>query len=273
VARARTSPDARRIGDVSARGRTANPLVGNIVPLSVSAIEHWARCKRFYRNKHLLRLPETSTPRDHGLGRGLLVHEALYAVHIRGGCGDASIVDSVVAELAPGAEPEQQLRWWIEQHARHCNPEADWQSHEHELARFHRLPPPMWMLTGKIDALWLRGGVLEARDYKTGRRFCERVADDPAARAQAWLLAPLAAQLDATIRVVYEHPALDRDDWPEPYEPEGEDITAAEGELGAVAAAIAGEVDFRGVGDPPVCKGCGYGGICPDARLQDEDAG
>ena len=51
-------------------------------------------------------------------------------------------------------------------------------------ARFHRLPPPMFMATARIDAIWIHDGLLDARDYKTGSSWHERVADVPRRRCR-----------------------------------------------------------------------------------------
>lgn len=244
--------------------RSPNPFVGDIIGLSISAIENWQRCHRLYRSKHLVRLPEPDRPRDSGIGLGLLVHCALHDIHTSGSCRDDDLVDGVLETLSPGHG--HALRPYVDCHRQRCPESSEWQSHEHELARFHRLPPPMWMLTGKIDALWLRGGRLEARDYKTGRVQSDRVADDFAARTQAWLLAPLASRLGADIRITYEHLAARPDEWPEPYDPEDDDIAAARDDVARVAAEIASEITFEGIGESVACQGCGYESICPDAH-------
>lgn len=248
-------------------GRSPNPFVGDIVGMSISGIEHWRRCRRLYRSKHLLRLPEPESPRDSGIGLGLLVHGALHDIHTNGTCRDDDLVDRVLEDLAPGHA--HGLRPYIDCHRQACPETIEWQSHEHEVARFHRLPPPMWMLTGKIDAVWLRGGILDARDYKTGRVYSDRVADDFAARTQGWLLAPLASRFGARVRVTYEHLAASPDEWPEPYEPEDDDIMAAGDELLRVAAEISNEVAFDGIGESWACGACGYASICPDANAME----
>lgn len=246
--------------------RSPNPFVGDIIGLSISAIESWRRCHRLYRSKHLLRLPERDRPRDSGIGLGLLVHCALHDIHTSGSCRDDNLVEGVLETLSPGHG--HALRPYVDCHRQRCPDSPDWQSHEHELARFHRLPPPMWMLTGKIDALWLRGGVLSARDYKTGSVYSDRVGDDFAARTQAWLLAPLASRLGARLRITYEHLAARPDEWPQPYEPEDDDIAAAGEAVVHVATEIANEVAFDGIGESWACGGCGYASICPDAHAR-----
>ena len=73
------------------------------------------------------------------------------------------------------------------------------------VARFHQRPPPSFMATGRLDAVWQHNGLLEVRDYKTGSVVTERVADDPRARLQAWLAAPIAERLGLKLRIRYEH--------------------------------------------------------------------
>src|SRR4029453_226549 len=114
---------------------------------------------------------------------------------------------------------------------------------------FHRVPAPCVLAPGRIDAVWLRDGLLDARDYKTGRFESERVADDPRARLQAWLLAPVAARAAPRLRVSYESLAAETVDDPQPFEPDREELDIIEEDLRTVAAAIRQEQDFSGVGD------------------------
>jgi hypothetical protein len=107
--------------------------------------------------------------------------------------------------------------------------------------------------------------MLDARDYKTGRFQSERVADDPRARLQAWLLAPVAARRGLRLRVSYECLAAETVDDPQPFEPDREELDTIEEELRAVAEAIWGERDFSGVGDAAVCGTCRYRSICPES--------
>jgi hypothetical protein len=244
----------------------ANPWVGSVVPVTASSLEHWRRCRRLYRSRHLLGLPEPDAGADTGVG--LLVHRLLEEVHRTGSCGDVDSVAGVIEALAPGHAAR--LDEYVARHAARC-PSAGvlpvaWCDHEFEVARFHHLPVPMWMATGKIDAAWAVGDVLEVRDYKTGRVFHDRVGDDLAARVQAWLLAPTAADRGLRIRVTYEHldPAVD--EWPEPFEPEPDDLEAIGAELCGLVAEIVAETDFPGVSFPTICAPCGYRSICPSFR-------
>ena len=257
-------------------GRAANPHVGAVLPLSVTALERWDRCRRQYLLHDLLAVPEPpiamaagsdTSPPDTGFG--LAVHRMLEAVHADGACGDAERTLALAAAVEPAVAP--QLATLAARHAARCpgagpGSPIDWSAHEHGLARFNRRPDPMFMLTGRIDALWAHGGVLAAHDYKTGVPRVDRLGDLLAARVQAWLLAPVAARHGGLrIRIVYEHPDASVHDWPDPYEPEDEDLAAIGDELRAIASAIRDETEFRGSGDPADCRWCAYRTVCRDA--------
>ena len=110
----------------------------------------------------------------------------------------------------------------------------------------------MFMATGRLDAVWQHDGLLEVRDYKTGSVVTERVADDPRARLQAWLAAPIADRLGLQLRIRYEHLAAEIVDDPEPFEPDADDLEAIDEELRVTAAAIqaaAAEHAFPGVAE------------------------
>jgi RecB family exonuclease len=239
----------------------ADDLRPEILTLSPSAVETWHRCRREFRSGQLLGIPGS----DEGPSpdQGLLVHDLLRHLHRQGSCHDAVHVEDVL--VAHGLSTSDAIRGYVSRHARRCPAEADDSRHELERARFHRRPAPMFMGTGRIDAIWLRDGMLDARDYKTGRFQSERVADDPRARLQAWLLAPVAARRGLRLRVSYECLAAETVDDPQPFEPDREELDSIEEELRAVAEAIWGERDFSGVGDAAVCGTCRYRSICPES--------
>jgi hypothetical protein len=132
------------------------------------------------------------------------------------------------------------------------------------------MPLPLYMATARIDALWLHDGILDAHGYKTGRRWNDRVREDRQARLQAWVVAPLATRLGARVRVTFEHLALEVDDDPEPFEPDGDDLAQIEEELRAAAEAMRAETVFVGVRDEQVCARCGYRSICTDSAAPSE---
>jgi len=218
-------------------------LVPTMARLTPSSFERWLRCRRLYLSKDLLGIPASDPGPD--TGEGLRVHALLRHIHERGSCQDAAHVEAAVDAHAAG-DPGR-LLGFVTRHARRCLLDASAIGHEVELARFHRLPGPIFMATGRIDALWAYGGILEARDYKTGMTFVDDVGHDPAARLQAWLIAPIAAERGLQVRVRYEHLAAEVDDDPDPFEPDTHQLAAIEEELRLAADAIRAELAERGV--------------------------
>ena len=257
----------------------ANPHVGAVLPLSVTALERWDRCRRQYLLRDLLGVPTppaaSAAPGEDDATRadpsfGLAVHRLLEAVHREGVCGDATRTDDLARRIEPAVAP--QLATLAARHADRCpGTAADWSAHEYGVARFNRRPDPLFMLTGRIDALWAHGGVLAAHDYKTGVPRVQRLADLQAARVQAWLLAPLAAERGLRIRIVFEHLDTSVHDQPDPYEPEDEDLAAIGDELRTLASAIRDETRFTGSGDPADCGWCAYRPVCRDAPATGAD--
>jgi RecB family exonuclease len=241
-------------------------LLPDIPTLTPSGYEAFTRCARLYYCEALLGLP----PSDPGPSsdQGLLVHDMLYEIHRRGSCADASHVDDVLA--GHGADNDV-VRAMLVRHAQRC-PQASsaGAAHEYELARFHRQPAPMFMAVARIDAIWVHDGVLDARDYKTGRRWHDRVADVPAARLQAYVLAGAAARRGLRLRLRYEYLQPEIDDDPEWWEPGGDDLAAVEEELRAAVARMWAGDAWRGVGEADVCSSCRYRSICRDSAAPGE---
>ncbi len=242
-------------------------LLPDIVPISASSLDAWRRCPREYGNRQVLGLPESDAGTSPDFGN--LVHSMLEQIHRHGECRDAAHVEEVLA--LHGLEPDGAIAGIVARHAARCPSPAEHAKHELEVARFHRRPPPMFMATGRLDAVWQHDGLLEVRDYKTGSVVTERIVDDPRARLQAWLAAPIAVRLGLRLRVRYEHLAAEVADDPEPFEPEPEDLDAIEEELRAFAAAIhaaAAAHEFPGTADAEVCGSCRYRSICPDSAAR-----
>ena len=61
----------------------------------------------------------------------------------------------------------------------------------------------------------MHDGLLDARDYKTGGLYYERVADVPAAKVQAWVLADAARKRGLRLRLRYEHLSPDVEEDPD----------------------------------------------------------
>jgi RecB family exonuclease len=239
-------------------------VLPDILPLSASGLETWRRCPREYFDAHVLGVPESDAGRAPDYGN--LVHAMLERIHRDGSCRDRAHVEEVLA--LHGIPTDDAVAGAVARHAERCPSPAEHERHELETARFHRLPPPMFMATGRLDAVWQHDGLLEVRDYKTGSLVTERTGEDPRARLQAWLAAPIADRRGLRIRVRYEHLAPEVADDPEPFEPDDEDLETIGEELRAVATAIqqaAAAGTFPGVADAEVCRTCRYRSICPES--------
>jgi PD-(D/E)XK nuclease superfamily protein len=231
----------------------------DMITLSPTGLDHWLTCPRRFLNAEVLHLP----PSDPGpaAGEGLLVHDLLRHLHESGGCADGNRREAVLE--AHGCDGR--IAAYLEAHVRRCPAGALSLGHERELARFHRLPGPIFMATGRIDALWSHDGLLDARDYKTGTFVATAVADDAKARLQAWLLAPVAERAGLSLRLRYECLSAEVAEDPDEFEPGPEELAAIEEELRAVVTAIRAERAFGGVSDPGVCRGCRWRSVCPDS--------
>lgn len=239
-------------------------ILPEILGISASSLETWRRCPREYHDAHVLGLPESDAGRAPDYGN--LVHAMLERIHRDGSCRDTAHVEEVLA--LHGIDADGALTGLVARHAQRCPSPAEHEKHELERARFHLRPPPSFMATGRLDAVWQHDGLLEVRDYKTGSVVTERVADDPRARLQAWLAAPIADRLGLQLRVRYEHLAPEILDDPESFEPDEDDLEAIGEELRTMVAEIRAAADaraFPGVNEPEVCCTCRYRSICPES--------
>jgi RecB family exonuclease len=245
-------------------------LVPEILPITASAVEAFARCPRLYHNQHLLGLPPSDEPGSPDFGS--FVHGILEMVHRTGSCHDTAHVGEVLA--AHGVDEADSLTSLVARHAARCPSPVSRERHELELARMHKRPPPMFMATGRLDAVWEHDGLLDVRDYKTGGRGIERLAEDPRARLQAWLAAPIAQRNGLRLRIRYEHLAGGVDEDPEPFEPDDEDLAVIEEELRTFAERVVdaayGERGFAGVHEIAICSTCRYRSVCPDSAAPGE---
>lgn len=245
---------------------SADRLLPEVLTLSASALDSWQRCPRLYFADQVLRLPASDSGRAPDFG--LFVHGMLRQIHEQGSCRDATHVAEVLA--LHGATAADAVGAMIARHAQRCPSPATFERHERELARYHRRPGRPLMVVGRLDAVWAHGDALEVRDYKTGTRMGDRLADDPRARLQAWLAAPIARRKGLRLRVRYEHLAAEVDEDPEPFEPDEDDLSAITDELCAVAAAIreaAATQGFPGVADATLCGTCRYRSVCRDSAV------
>jgi PD-(D/E)XK nuclease superfamily len=241
--------------------------LGDIPNVTPSAYSNLKRCPRLFLLSNLLRVPESDGRWSPDLG--LMIHAMLKAIHDQGRCDDRALVSDVLT--AHGVDNDV-TRTMVERHVVRCPRSGDRSRHEVELARFLRRPPIMFMAHARIDAIWVHDGILDARDYKTGARHYDQVADDPAARVQAFVLAPHLARVGATrLRIRYEQLAPEIDEDPEPFEPEGDDLDAIADELiAAISDLWSGDGDLAGVNDPIVCGTCAYRSICRDTAAAGE---
>jgi hypothetical protein len=243
--------------------RDPRPGVLRVTPTS---LDSWRRCHRAWWLQHVLEVPasdQTGSP-DHGQ----LVHDVLRFVHSRGSCHD----DDHVEEVLAGHLGSDRLRDEIGRHAARCPSPAEAVGHEISFARFTGARPALtsFLVTARLDAVWVHDGLLDARDYKTGVVTTARVADDARAWLQAWVLAPVAEQRGLQLRLRYEHLASEIDEEPEPWEPDADDLAAVEAQLRAEVRAMRDEVAFTGVADPDICARCRYRSICRDSASPGE---
>ncbi|MCU1426802.1 MAG: nuclease superfamily [Actinomycetia bacterium] len=243
----------------------ARKLLPDIVSLTPSSYESFVRCHRLFLLGHLLGVPASDpipTP-----DRGQLVHELLRFVHERGNCRDNAHVEEV---LSAHGVADDVHRTMFRRHAERCPEVVDAGAHEKDIARFHRFPAPMFMANARIDAIWVHDGILDARDYKTGQRWHDRVADDPAAQVQAFVLAPHAQRRGLRLRIRYEYLAPEIDDDPDPFEPDDDDLEAIAARLHGAVHSMFSQESWRGCGEAQICRTCRYRSICADSAATGE---
>ena len=243
-------------------------LRSQITPLTPTSFDTFARCQRAYYCRELLGVPASDAAPSND--QGLLVHDMLWRVHATGSCHDDEHVREVL--VGHGADSDA-VRELVARHARRCpSVGAAGAAHEHELARFHRQPAPMFMATARIDAIWIHDGLLDARDYKTGSLWHTRVCDVPAAKVQAFALAPAAQRRGLQLRLRYEYLQPEIDEDPEPWDLDDDELATVEEELRAAVARMWDLDDWVGVAEADVCGRCQYRSICRDSATPGEPA-
>jgi RecB family exonuclease len=241
-------------------------LLPEIPPVSPSSLDDWTRCPRLYLDRHLLRLPESDA--GPAAVTGNLVHDLLRHLHGQGDCHDAALRTATLDNH--GVPADGPVAAMLARHADRCPSPAPARGHELEVVRVARRGP-VWIGTGRLDAVWEHDGILDVRDYKTGTPRDGSLADDVRARMQAWLAAPLAGGL--RLRVRYEHLGFDAGADPVEFEPDAEDLARIETEIDAAVTAIrdaAARREFHGVADAELCRSCAYRSICPDSATPGE---
>jgi hypothetical protein len=243
-------------------------LLPDIVSLTPSTYDDFLRCPRLLLNGTLLGIPP-SDPAP-ATDQGLLVHDMLERIHAAGSCHDDAHVRDV---LETHGAANDHVRAIVARHARRCPGAAsDRQAHEWTHARFHLQPAPMFMATARIDAIWVHDGLLDARDYKTGARRADRVADIPAAHVQAFVLADAARRRGLRLRLRYEYLQAEIDDDPEPWDLDDDDLGPLEEELRRAVARMWSDDEWRGVAEVELCRTCRYRSICRDSAAPGEPA-
>jgi hypothetical protein len=243
-------------------------LFPDIVSITPTNFDDFVQCERRFLNRHLLGIPasDPGAPNE----TGLLAHDMLRIIHANGSCRDAAHVADV---LAGHNADDDHVRELVERHAQRCPSDATSSgAHELTLARFHRRPAPMFMTTARIDAIWIHDGVLDARDYKTGRLWYERVADAPAAKVQAFVLDEAARKRGLRLRLRYEFLSADVPEDPDAWEPDADDMAAIEEELRSAVERMRTNDDWRGVAEAALCSHCPYRSICRDSAARGEPA-
>jgi hypothetical protein len=247
-------------GAVFGRRRDLLPGILHLTPTNLDA---WRRCKREWRNRSLFQIPPSDT--DPSPVHGQQLHDLLRLVHDSGSCRDPSHVHDILE--SHGFDDDERMRTEFARHSDRCPTPADSVGHEITRARFFHHPRTPFMATARLDALWVHDGLLDAHDYKTGRIWSDRVADDAQARLQAWVLAPLAEARGERLRITFEHLAVDVGEDPEPFEPDADDLAAIGEELHATVLEMRTETTWAGVADAEVCCRCRYRSICPSSAV------
>jgi CRISPR/Cas system-associated exonuclease Cas4 (RecB family) len=149
---------------------------------------------------------------DHTTLIGREAHEELHARHLDGADHDAvgiiredAVMDPSVVNMVERAVTNHQLL---------CpgNDGSSYLGGELDLRWF--IKRKLILVRGRIDALWQgTDGVIEVRDYKTGRTAPDAIADDPAPGIYGLLVR--AQRPEVEVRVVYE---LLGGDSPRPFE-------------------------------------------------------
>ena len=145
----------------------------------------------------------------------------------------ATLRTSTTCSPPTASTDDDRTRAEIANHVRRCPEGATALGHELTVARFHRLPLPMFMATARIDALWEHDGVLDARDYKTGRVWSDEVSARRAGAAAGLGARAARPASGLRLRIAFEHLASEVVDDPTPFEPDADDLAQIEEELRA----------------------------------------
>jgi RecB family exonuclease len=240
-----------------------------VLTLSASRIRDFQRCRRMFFMAHILRLPGDSSTDSDAAFVGSTTHEVLYDIHKLG-----TQVQDHKSSAVPGEEVyvDPRAESLIRSHINIC-PSENAEYLGGELDARWLIVRKQVLLTGRFDALWLYpDGVIEIRDYKTGR--CPDSLDGDLGAAIYLLLAintPHARTKRVhTVRVVYESLA----------NPEGRTVTLnatksllreAYDEVTHMAKLIREEKSFPPNPSGSNCRTCAYRGTCPSSQSTSTD--
>jgi hypothetical protein len=238
-------------------------LLPSIAQLTPTSFDAYVECPRRFFLNSVLALP-ASDPSGFG-ETGMFVHSLLRFIHTQGSCHDAGHVRDAL--IANGAD-DPHIRGLVERHSARCPIDTEGAAHEVDRARFHK-SAPLFMATARIDAVWIHDGLLDARDYKTGGKWHDRLAEDNRAKLQAWILQRDAQRKGLRLQLRYEYLSAEVDDDPEPWEPDADDLEAIERELCVVVNAMRAQDTWAGVADDR-CTRCAYRSICRDSAAPSE---
>ena len=242
-------------------------LRSQITPLTPTSFDTFARCPAAYYCRELLGVPASDAAPSND--QGLLVHDMLWRVHATGSCHDDEHVREVL--VGHGADSDA-VRELVARHARRC-PSAG-AGRRRARARARAIPPAAGADvhgdgTDRRD-LDPRRTARSRRDYKTGSLWHTRVCDVPAAKVQAFALAPAAQRRGLQLRLRYEYLQPEIDEDPEPWDLDDDDLAAVEEELRAAVARMWDLDDWVGVAEADVCGRCQYRSICRDSATPGE---
>jgi CRISPR/Cas system-associated exonuclease Cas4 (RecB family) len=241
-------------------------LLPQIVRLTPSNYSDFLWCPRLFYIGTLLGVPASDTP-FRSADQGLLVHDVLERVHRAGSCRDDT---NVKAALTHFDADTPQMRGFVERHSKRCPQEFERDAHEVDRVRFHREPPPMFLATARIDAVWIHDGVLDVRDYKTGAGREQALSEDARAKVQAWVMARDARRTGLRLQLRYEYLQPETDEDPEPWEPDDDDLARIDDELRRAVDQMWEEEEWRGVNEPDACSKCRFRSVCRDSATPGE---
>jgi RecB family exonuclease len=244
----------------------------HVLTLNVSRINDFQRCRRMFFLRWVLRLTGDDPLDTDASWIGSTTHEALHTLHRPGRF--AHHETDPHGELHDAVSTDPRVGAMIRTHTLLCpGGQVDYLAGEIE-ARW-LIARKSVLLTGRFDALWrYPDGVVEVRDYKTGR--CPDSLDHDLGAAIYLLLAanfPGSRTPEGDlrpIRVVYEALAS----------PEGRAVSVvaspdllrdAFNEIVGLAEHIRKEKSFPASPSLATCRSCSFRNVCPASAAEPDD--